>query len=372
MRYREFCQVNEAISFTKYQNTVLRAIATGIFNTVYEIADEVESDEFAKYRSRTPQDDAKKLDNSDRLSAFLRDFTHWLSGYFNIHLKRHLEDTLSAAARNIVGVGGPGKWVRVEFMDLPNDRGMAYTDNLIGLSEKYYLDNLEKDLIDALYNIILDTWAGEEDIVDMVSNFIQRISQDPYLKNYIIFGKYGNANLVYEMADTLIHEVVHVKQNMIQFARGRDTTQYRSYLQKSPEEFDTAQKEQGPGWLRLHAASPQEIESYVHNITMNIIRAFDLDKAYYNNQPLEKIEAETIYSYVLNFFSNRIGVPKTPKEQFIVKRYAKGVYQELNRYIDYLNSKQQSRLQGPMPDPENRKVQIRSRLGKTPGPKLPY
>ena len=367
MRFTEFCQLNERISFTEHHDDVLYAISDGILKTIYELSDDLGGEEFEEFKKVPPN-----TDPSDYLDVFLKKLRGFLPDYFQIHLKRNLEDTLSTAARNIVGVGSPGRWVQVQFKDTRSNLGWAESDtNIVGLSETKYLDEISKGLRDNLDEILLDNWDGSNDIVKWAQSMIQMIQRDRMLQAELVLGRSGA--YVYKMASTILHELVHIKQHMLQHKKGRDKTEYRSYLQRSPEQFSQAYQDgTSPEWYRLHASSPQEIGSYIHNIAIEIQRDFGFDDAMQGGYIPEKIEPKTIMSYVRDHFVSRIGEPRTPKEKMVLKRYAKGVYLEVEKYrqniIKSIKSQEQSKDRTA---PQTLGAQIKSRLGTHPAPQIP-
>ena len=372
MKISEIAQLTERISLTQYHTPVLQAIRDGILETVYEMREDFGTEDFEPLRNINPV----TIEGS-----YWETFSSILRGYFEIHLKRHLEDKLSKASRNIVGVGSPGKWVNVVFKDTKTNSGWAEWDNTVGLSETYYFDKLIADLIENLSNIISDNAEGKDTVTEILDKFILRLPKDTHLQAVLIMGGgRGDIKFLNDLASTVLHELVHVKQHMEQHKLGKNRTQYRSYLQKSKEEFAKAQKkENSSDWIRLHASSPQEIGAYINNIATQIIVDYGFDDAT-STFELSPVEADSMMYYVRDFLVNRIGTPKTAKEKMIFKRYLKGVYQEVMSYRQKVLTKikQRERQQDaeyrdvPLPTPEpGLKGNIKSRMGTHTRPALP-
>lgn len=237
------------------------------------------------------------------------------------------------------------------------------------------------ELIESISNIISDNASGNNTVTEILDWFIRKLPTDNYLQyNLIMGGKRDDTKFLNDLASTVIHELVHVKQHMEQHKLGRDRTEYRSYLQKSKEQFNKAYNdEDSPEWIKLHAGSPQEIGSYINNIATEIINDFNFNDAG-SSFELTPVDADTIMYYVRDFLINRIGMPKTPKEKMVFKRYFKGVYQEVMSYRQRLMDKFKQRERErdaeyrgePLVTPEpGLKGNIKSRLGTHVRPSIP-
>lgn len=336
MKISEIIPLTESISLTEHHSAVSLAIWNGILETIYGMVQDFKDPKFDPLRNI----DVYKYEGSvfSLLEPILKE-------YFEIHLKQHLEDALSKVSRNIVGVGSTGRWVNVAFKDTGKNLGWAESDNTVGLNKSYYLDKLIVKLIDNVQNIVIDNYNGET-VLETLEDYIRKMPSDEYRQTVLIAGgSRGDTKIINNMTGTVLHELVHVKQHLIQQKLGRDRTQYRSYLQKSKEEFNKAQgEEDSPLWYKLHASSPQEIAAHVHNIALNIINDFDFDRANYSFE-LGNVEADTIMHYVKDFLVNRIGTPKTRKELMVFKKYLKGVYQEVMGYRQRLYNELKQREQ---------------------------
>lgn len=341
MRYREFCQVNEAISYSKHYDDIYRSITSGIFKAFYDLPNH-----------------KNEIFNPLNISLSKK--------YLSVLLKSHLGETVARVVNNILYSGKHKNFLSVNFAPSKSIGSANHMLGYIELSTNHFIEPLAQNLIKNL--LILIRISSKTDTADNIIDVIKDISKDSSLQYDLIHGGtdgISSTDLIFDMASTVIHEMVHFNQRDKEFGAGTYGI-VRSYLQKRKSDWYQTYDYNDPKFRKLYISSPREMGAFIHNIVLEIINQYP----FYNIK--KALKGSILVNFIKKFLIKYMGEPKTPKEQMVLNRYIKGVYQELNRYIDYLNSKQQSRLQGPMPDPENRKVQIRSRLGKTPGPKLPY
>lgn len=116
---------------------------------------------------------------------------------------------------------------------------------------------LSHTLIDNLANKILQ--KVESTLLYDNNKDLNKIADDPFVQQHIN-----------HLTDTIIHELVHIKQHSKQ---PKDKpTEYRSYLTKNKEQFYNAVKnlESQQDW-KLYLASPQEIPAHAHNFALELI-----------------------------------------------------------------------------------------------------
>lgn len=335
MKIKELFQ--EAISFSQYKDQARQAIK----NSIESCFNDLVLDNF-----EYPGFDLIKSGNPDQVSQHLRPV---VSKYIRDTLRYHIELNLSVLARKIIGDTSRYSYrtprPSVKISDIPSLGSANPRGNLVLLSETVYKKICDK-VIDKFLDTIFSSWSGEP-IFSFMTSFIQRYVDEFYPER-----------LINDYASTFIHEIVHVKQHVAQQAQGKTQTQYRSYLQKTPKEFDQSFERNPQGELldpasfyRLHGTSPQEIGSYVHEIAIKII-----DSLYMEDAELDELKKYFVapggtssnvdeYRTSNRYLHDRITrdvqehlslLPNTPKEKMIYRRYIKGVYLEIQRYIQYL------------------------------------
>jgi hypothetical protein len=141
------------------------------------------------------------------------------------------------------------------------------------------------------------------------------------------------------LINTFIHELVHIQQHQQQYLQGQSRTQYRSYLQKNPDEFRNRKSSSKVSQTRefdLYYSSPQEIAAHAHNIVLKIIHRYQLDSS--DPQDIKQFLAKDVAGIVRDQIRDRIGGrfanPARTREYEVFKRYARVVYSELQRYLE--------------------------------------
>lgn len=192
--------------------------------------------------------------------------------------------------------------------------------NLIGINRYTILDKL--------LNRIKDSYI--EGTVASSFNTIEEYNQ--HVK------KYGveldlNDSWYNPLIDILLHEMVHAIQHYKQFRAGRspDNLEYRSYLEKDKSKFHNMINKNIID--KHYYGSPQEIAAHAHNISLEIINDYGVDKNWEPKAiPSDLQISKNVNRYLQNVFSGEL---KDPKVQKIMKRYYKLVYKEV---VDYLSN----------------------------------
>jgi hypothetical protein len=343
MRSSEF--LLEAISLSKYKIKTQQAIGNSVLETLYGLSEDLDGQDF----------DPAREASEDTFYGIMRPL---LEEYFQIHLLRYLEDKLSTLAREIVGTVGNidkrGSWVNAKFDNIGSDLGQALDDNTIVLSNSAYFDPLVKMLAEQLLDLSVDWYYGDDKRIESIKDLLENLPKNKRLQASIItHGQYKLPNRGYEtgmalinrLAGTFIHECVHVAQQLPQQRKKRSETEYRSYLSKSPEEFYKSFEKQNGQYVntalmhRLHAGSPQEIAAFAHNLALEIIHELNWDDADLYPQDIERVDYLHLLGKVKDHIVDRGIVPRTPREIQVFRRYIKLVYQEIDRYRDYLINK---------------------------------
>lgn len=360
----------EAISLTKFKTQALRAYRDAVLDTMSDLYDDLDGQDF---------ENAKSDFNGDHITKYIR---APLKDFFQIHLKRHLEDKLTAVARAMVGSGNVdrrGSWVKVEFQDTNSNLGVAYPDNTAALSETAYLNKIIDGIVEPIINFAIDSReSSEQSFLEPIKHLIKQLPTDRRLQE-LVTTDWNGSEILEKLIRTFIHEVTHVAQHLPQQKKGMDTTDYTSYLAKKKEfyksfEQDPVTKQYRDPQLmsRLHAASPQEIGAFTHNLAMEISEFLgwedDLENVkYYNSEEHHNNLIHTIR----NFLTDRGITMKTPAEVAVFRRYLKMVYVELERYRRYLLDQARKKEMPGDSEASDIKSKIKSRLGAHPRPVIP-
>jgi hypothetical protein len=323
----------EALSLTKYKKQAQDAVNQAILDTMTRLVDDLNNKNF---------DAARNADENN----FFKSTRPALTDYLERNLKRNLERNLTATARDMTGTAdnlSNRSGAIFVYFDIIDDLGLAHANNTISLSSKEYLEPLVKGLTDQLLDLSLDWYEGDSFLRGM-TRLLKSLPNDERLQD-ILINDLRDSNVITEMVRTFIHECVHVAQHLPQQQKQLDRTQYRSYLQKSKEDFENAYEKQNGKYVnpdlmyRLHASSPQEIGAFTHNLAMEMIDELGWDEYTDNPEYIERVDYIHLLGKVKDHLTNRGIYPKTPAEVKVFRRYLKLVYQEVERYREWLLSK---------------------------------
>lgn len=312
--------LDEAISVSKYESTIEEAIRTGIAQAMTVMSG---------LKGRNPEEE--KLAVNDRTTPLYNRLLGSLPDVLNEKISKLIQVKLGREIGKDVNL-------TVSFDETePNVTGLA--DNTEIILSNRYLKKLSKEIITRVQNSVTMSYPIEEWVNATFFTFKMLGSQDKYLTSVILS---DSEKTIDGIIDTTLHELVHVIQHHRQFQKGRPDTEYRSYLDKKKGEFSNLYGS-GPlsdqdknRYYQLYYASPQEIAAFSHNIAMSMIRAYDIKNAK-SKEDLAQIDAGEIVSFVKEYFRQRYSDPKNQKEYAVFKRYAKLVYQEVQRYIENIS-----------------------------------
>lgn len=349
MRANEF--LTEAISLTQYREDLIKAIDRGVgwaMEVIARYRDEdleqraLESPKpydvlFAHYFSET--EFYPSLEQSIGLAlnkTFNKIFKERYANYvYRPSKKERKEDPEAAVAafnatlQEKLSTYLTADWgEKVKFVTgMPEgQKGAVARDTyLIKLNREHFLNKI----VTSIKNMVHITqtaraqYKSKVNPVDVLFSNVDRVIRDGF---YSI-----GRNTAEELSLTIEHEMVHVFQNFEQYyLRGRPSD-YRSYLEKDPEKFDTIMRDKtDPRHWAIYHASPQEITAFSHELASKIIRDYNLNVY---NKNIEKIDANTILFYVKSHLEASIPYPKTSDEVKVYQRYARLVYSTLANHI---------------------------------------
>ena len=321
MRIQEL--LSEAISVSSYDKPIELAIKKSILGTLSEL-----TDLYGVYK-------AAESDFND-YTASDQEFTKLLTMEYEQHLI--VADFASDVKNTINQRIGSVVVEKIYFKKLkPGVSGQA-PGRFIELSRNY-LKEIAKLVIESLVSMTNSNFDHQDHSTGFFSLCEEAAHGNRYVVETINQSIYET---VYKLVDTIIHELTHVLQHYPQLVKGKQDTEYRSYLDRKKGEFNKLHRsdigdQRSERWLNLYYASPQEMAAFAHNAALYIIRKYGIHRAtdpniFYNVKPDNIIDGiNTIMDkYSMGeYFSN----PKTAKEQQIRNRYIKLVYMEVQKYI---------------------------------------
>lgn len=314
--------IYEAISFTQH----LKEVETVINDAVKKSINNLSPDKFQKFRTSV-----NRSKNYASMSATIESELRTL-------LMTTIEQNLTIIGVDILSseVTDYADYLSVQFKDLPQTtRGQA-TDFDIDINEDFIDDIIEQlvpSLIESASNSIYDEENMFDDFFQIIKN---KQLQTRVINGWLIQG------LIDDIASNFIHELVHVRQHIPQIQKGRDETEYRSYLDKTKGEFgkiafepQDSEEVQQRYW-DLYISSPQEIAARAHQSAIKIIKNTELNAV----TSIEELPRKNdIMADINQYAREQFKDPENPKEKQVFNRYVKLIYQEVDRYYDNLKNK---------------------------------
>lgn len=176
---------------------------------------------------------------------------------------------------------------------------------------------------DSLYSELIYTLMNTFPDIDSFKREWRMIDSRPDVKKVIL-----------DVAETLVHELVHVQQAVRQDKYKE--VEYRSYLDNIKDEMKMLMFGTIDDYTRkLYYASPQEIPAFANQLVVNLINQIEeKPKSPEFNQKLDElIKTGRFVDKNYEKYNN----PDNYKEYKVYKRFMKLVYQGLINYRDSLN-----------------------------------
>ncbi len=285
MRFSQF--LIERISMSHYNETV----EMGAVECCKQVIDSIKS---VKKQIST---EARNAADDGNLSLLIKEVYEVLvtksNSIFRIGMARHINNNIPEI----------DKQVKVFFKPIDPDNGQAI-GSTVTINVKF-INNIIRTLVKFVANIASKSGNPFNEFFNITGDDVDDrfdISQIPSLE---------------EMVQVFVHELVHVVQHLKQ--SHRDKTEYRSYLEKDTEKFQTAMAKKSSEDDHLYYSSPQEIAAFAHDIVSNILRSMQGKNI--SRQDIQDAVKDRVGSY----FPNR----QDPKIKKVYNRYLKLVYQEL-------------------------------------------
>lgn len=314
--------IHEAISFTQH----LKDVETIIDNSIKKSLNSISISNFNE-----------KIRNSVNRSKNYGSMKPTLEVTLENLITSNLEENLTSIARDILSTidNDYPEEIAVKFADLGDDYGQA-TNYFIELNTDF-IYKIVDELVPSLLQSILDQIYDEENMFDDFFSFIK----NKQLQMQVV-DKGLVQRTVDDIASTFIHELVHIRQHIPQLQKGRDETEYRSYLDKTKGEFNRiiSSPQDSPEvkkrYWDLYISSPQEIAARAHQAAIKIIKDTSLNKV----QDLDDLPNKNdVLDLVNQYAQEQFKSPENPKENKVFNRYIKLIYREVSTYYDNLKNK---------------------------------
>lgn len=303
MQIREI--VTEAISLTKHYVPVQSALT----DTVKQSLAKLKPSQFREFRNR--------VDRTGAMHVLVREVTDRLI----YHLKNDFSKTLTNYVQSNID---PELETRIKFNQSKFHGSVDQLDITIDSAK---IKRLADSVLDGVERTALDQDDDSGSYYDGFFSVIREYSQD--FEDFI--GYTVDRRLIPDLANTFVHEMVHVLQHKPQIAKGRDSLEYRSYLDPRKKEFpehdrwdDPVQSKQ---YSKLYYTSPQEITAFAHEAAIQILKSV-IDEPDYDSSQIPEL-LKNIPQYAKKY----IGTPSNDREKTVYNRYIKLIYQEIQRYL---------------------------------------
>lgn len=334
MRAHEF--ILEKISLVEYTPAFEKAIDNAVLQSFKDML--IMNLTFGLSKEELTYNDEIGFPMKKYLDGFAKEFSDILQYYLLVNLREKSNEILPSKSRQIL----------FKFSRGISALGTAtYSGNkdIVSLNYEYYIqDGITKKIKGNLYHSIIDSFSGDNSLDSLMKEVLYF-----YIKhNSQLFGYYRDLRT--KMAGTVVHELVHVEQHRRQFERGRQNTEYRSYVEPDKNKFYQAIKKFSSPTstdtesdqnisIKLHRSSPQEITAISHDIVNKIVSVYDLDKhsLEYLRDVRKNFTANDLKYFVDEYIDHFD--PKHRVENKIRQRYLKSVYRELMDVFDRLENK---------------------------------
>jgi hypothetical protein len=322
MRIFEFINeevVDEAISMTKYEEDLVKAIRTGIINGVASLE-----------KSFMNNPNLQEILNDDDLSdRYARAFMQ-REGADKI--EKGITKQLKLTLEKILGKDAISKF---RFGTMKGMGGYAQGTTMV--INRAYLVEIARTVMNKFTTYLYDNY-GPGDRTKGMSFLFRMLKGNDREAVGVLTQNLNQA--IDKIVSIVVHEAVHLVQHKQQAHRPLGKTEYRSYLDKTKGEFyghamKSTKTKNKDRYYDLYYASPQEIAAFAHQMALDVIKANELDKVE-RLQDIPRIEGEDIIAYINNRINNRFAQPSNPQEVQVRRRYIKLVYQEVHRYIEHL------------------------------------
>jgi hypothetical protein len=318
--------LTEAISVAKYEDNIIQAIKEAIYDSFGDLL---------KLKGQYP-DEEREFDDED---GNHKSFISLMKNKFRSSLKWRIADKIHKTLNR--ELGSPVV-TYVSVIALPESVGGQADGRAIELNS-VFTDHLTKNIMDKAFDSTYSSYGPGEYVSGFYFLCKMVSSEDRHLAGIILDDK----KIIKKISSIVIHELVHVLQHAAQYDRGREETEYRSYLDKRKGEFvdlhhkkyaqeknsDEEDTDLQDKYNRYYRASPQEIAAFAHQAALQVIDDYGFSDV---TNPDELTLSDDSIIYSVDWITGRVfSKPKTPKEAMVRKRYMKLVYLEVKRYIEH-------------------------------------
>jgi hypothetical protein len=304
----------EAINLTRYEDVVEHAVLTGIAAALGNLS-------YYKGRFSKEEEWTNKGSESELLGQ--------LEPILQLSLPDNIADQLTLfVSREIIRDNS----LSIYFSKLPEGTHAYVTGRREMTLSFSYIEELSQYILFDIWETAINDHS--DNIVEGMFSIIKMAaSRDKITTQQVFFDGTGNTgSVVNHLVSVFLHEMVHVIQDQAQL--GRPDIEYRSYLDKTKDEFrNLSDRTRNSRFYDLYYASPQEMSAFSQQMALDAIRKFKL-RNIKSEEDIPRITSEDILNFIKEVIGNRFGDPRNQKEYAVFKRYAKIVYQEVQKYLD--------------------------------------
>lgn len=318
----------EAISLGQHEGEIEQLIKKGLIEALGQLS------------SLKGADWLKKAEKSVAKGEF-REMGELLRPQLNAAIQGSLAHVLKT------GLGRQFSVHDVGFEDMGAPSAYAQDQNI--MINTRWTDVVSRALVQTLFDAVINNYSQEEFVGAIF--FIPKmvVSGDRDFTRIMFDDNTKLQHQTSKLASTMVHELVHVAQHKPQ--QHRDTTEYRSYLDKHKDEFSDMHDKRMAGeidpardtrYWDLYLASPQEIPAFSHQIALQIINDSGIKQAKTVadlNNLAGTVDTHWIVSAIDAKLQGRFKNPKNPKELAVLKRYMKLTYTEFAQYVKALRTR---------------------------------
>ena len=315
MRIKE---ITEAISVTSFDEQITKSINEAIRKCIAHLY--TLRGEFPKQEAAFDSDEG----NSRPLKREL---------YYK--LKEVMMTTMSGDIRRGINKAAGESLVNAVSFEEMNAGGAALGRD-IDLNVEF-VKLFSKNLLDSMFESVAMSYNEDERTGGLFYTFKMYGNDDKYTVG--LFEK-SIEKTVNDLVSILVHEITHVNQHSRQDAKDRSGYEYRSYLDKTKDEFKKRQDDEWDAeshdedYWKLYLASPQEVTAFAHQAAIAVINSYGFNQASsVEDLDIRAVDARDLVSSIDAYLHGRFKDSSDPRERRVRQRYIKLAYQEIVAYL---------------------------------------
>ena len=323
MNTREIQVLTEAINYVKHAKSIRELIREGIVEAISNLGPSSDYDTSSRYERYRHGVNADSSDAS---------MTSTIQDELKTRLMWSVGERLKNVATRILELPQGSGYIPVDFKSNMWAHGEA-TGLSVALNDEF-IRVLVRRVYDMISMVVYDNWEGGKNFYSWYWNFIRRY---PWAKR--IADSFRLQDIIEHWADVFIHELVHVRQHLPQYQRGKTDTEYRSYLERYRGEFlevyekNSALENPSERWWELYRASPQEIDAFAHDIALKILRSYIDEPG--DLEFFTQADRQDLYRSVPAYIFSHYKKPENAAEVKVFRRYLRRTIQKIGDYLEH-------------------------------------